>query len=120
MPLVGSEIIKGKIPDYKKKMLNCVHNGLIDALGIEDWDRFQRIVEIDPLDFETSPEKTDQFTIIELTLFPGRSKQQKKAVIERITSRLNEELSIAPKDIFIVINEPPFENWGMGGKQKEG
>lgn len=120
MPLVRIEIIKGKSPDYKKKMLNCVHNGLIDALGIEDWDRFQRIVEIDPLDFETSPEKTDQFTIIELTLFPGRSKQQKKAVIERITSRLNEELSIAPKDIFIVINEPPFENWGMGGKQKEG
>ena len=57
MPLVRIEIIKGKSPDYKKKMLNCVHNGLIDALKIEDRDRFQRIVEIDPLDFETSPEK---------------------------------------------------------------
>ena len=119
MPLVRIEIIKGKSADYKKTMLNCVHNGLIDALGIEDWDRFQRIIEIDRADYETSPEKSDRFTIIELTLFPGRSKEQKKAVIESITSKLNEELSIEAKDIFIVIQEPPLENWGMGGKQKE-
>ena len=23
-----------------------------------------------------------------------------------------------PKDVFIIINEPPNENWGLGGKQK--
>jgi len=27
--------------------------------------------------------------------------------------------SIAATDVFVVINEPPMENWGMGGFQKE-
>ena len=39
--------------------------------------------------------------------------------IELITAKLGEKLSIAPSDIFIVMSEPPLENWGMGGYQKE-
>ena len=118
MPLVRVDMIKGKTPDYKKKVLNCIHEGLIDSIDIEGWDRFQRIVEIPREDFETAPGKTDNFMIIELTLFPGRTKKQKGAAIKAITSRLEKSLGIAPTDVFIVINEPPFENWGMGGVQK--
>lgn len=44
--------------------------------------------------------------------------QQKKKAIELITAKLGERLSIAPSDIFIVMSEPPLENWGMGGYQK--
>lgn len=118
MPLVRIEMKKGKSQEYKSTMLECVHNSLVEALGIEDWDRFQRIIEIDREDYETAPGKTDDFVIIELTLFPGRTKEQKKKAIEIITSSLGEKLSIVPTDIFIVINEPPLENWGMGGHQK--
>ena len=118
MPLVRIEMKKGKSSEYKKTMLDCVHSGLVEALGIEEWDRFQRIIEIDRDDFETAPEKTDDFMIIELTIFPGRSKAQKKKSIELITAKLVEKLSITPTDIFIVINEPPLDNWGMGGYQK--
>ncbi len=57
--------------------------------------------------------------IIEITMFPGRSKEQKKALIETITQKLGDRLSVSPTDVFIVINEPPNENWGLGGKQKE-
>ena len=68
--------------------------------------------------FETAPGKSDCFTIIELTLFPGRTKEQKRAVIEGITEKLHGVLAIPKEDIFIIINEPPLENWGLGGKQK--
>ena len=118
MPLVRVEIVKGKSREYKKTILDCIHKGLVDALQIEDWDRFQRIIEIEKEDFEFPEGKTDNFMIIELTVFPGRTKEQKKKAIEKITDRLTEKLSIAPTDIFIVFNEPPIENWGMGGKQK--
>ena len=118
MPLVRVEIVKGKSREYKKTILDCIHKGLVDALQIEDWDRFQRIIEIEKEDFEFPEGKTDNFMIIELTVFPGRTKEQKKKAIEKITDRLTEKLSIAPTDIFIVFNEPPLENWGMGGKQK--
>ena len=29
-----------------------------------------------------------------------------------------EKLGIPATDVFIVMNEPPLENWGMGGNQK--
>ncbi len=119
MPLVRVEIIKGKSAEYKKTMLDCIHEGLMESIGIADWDRFQRIIEIERADFETAPEKTEQFTYAEITMFQGRSKEQKKALIETVTQKLNEKLGIAPTDVFIVIHEPPNENWGLGGKQRE-
>ena len=119
MPLIRIEIIKGKSAEYKKTLLDCIHEGLLESIGIADWDRFQRIIEIDRADFETAPEKTDQFMIIEITMFQGRTKEQKKALIETVTRKLGESLGILPTDIFIVIHEPPNENWGMGGKQRE-
>jgi 4-oxalocrotonate tautomerase family enzyme len=118
MPLVRVDIIKGKSPEYRKNLLDCIHDGLVEAIHIEDWDRFQRIIEIDRQDFEISPDKTDAFMIIEITMFQGRSKEQKKAVIECITSRLVSRLGIRPTDVFIVIQDPPDENWGLGGKQR--
>ena len=119
MPLVRIEIVKGKSAEYKKTLLDCIHEGLLESIGIADWDRFQRIIEIDRADFETAPEKTDQFMIIEITMFQGRTKEQKKALIETVTRKLGERLGILPTDIFIVIQEPPNENWGLGGRQRE-
>ena len=118
MPLVRVEMKKGKSPEYKKKLLQCIHDGLMESIGIEDWDRFQRIIEIDNDDFETAPSKTDDFMIIEITMFPGRTKEQKKSLIETVAGKLEKELQIQPTDVFIVIQEPADENWGLGGKQR--
>ncbi len=118
MPLVRVDMIKGKSPEYKKTLLDCVHSGLMESIGIEDWDRFQRIVEIPQEDFEIPSGKTENFMIIEITMFPGRTKEQKKAVIETITGNIVSKLSIPPTDVFIVINEPANENWGMAGNQR--
>ena len=43
----------------------------------------------------------------------------KGKAIEMITDNLKNRLSIDPEDVFVIINEPPFENWGMSGHQKE-
>ncbi|MCR4649475.1 MAG: tautomerase family protein [Lachnospiraceae bacterium] len=118
MPLVKVNMIKGKDSAYKKTLLDCIHDGMVESLDIEDWDRFQRIIEFEKIDFEKPSFKTDDFMIIELTMFPGRTKEQKGKVIEKITGKINEKLSVAPEDVFIVIEEPPLDNWGMAGKQK--
>ncbi len=107
------------VPDLcKKTVFDCVHEGLIEAFGIQVWDRFQRITEYDKSNWEIPEEKSENFMIIELTIFPGRTKEQKKAAIKIITDKLSQRLDISPTDIFIVMNEPPLDNWGMGGKQK--
>lgn len=118
MPLVKVEMLAGKTAEFKKKVFECIHEGLVEAFGIQDWDRFQRIAEYEKSDWETPDEKTENFMIIELTIFPGRTREQKKNAIESITAKLVEKLLLPPTDVFIIMNEPPLENWGMGGKQK--
>ncbi|MBR3548480.1 MAG: tautomerase family protein [Treponema sp.] len=59
-------------------------------MGIADWDRFQRIEEFDKSNWEAPEDKTENFMIIELTIFPGRSREQKKCAIEKITGLLCE------------------------------
>lgn len=118
MPLVRVEIIKGKDNIYKKTLLDAIHEALVNALQIEEWDRFQRLYEIDDELFERSAGKTDKFTMIELTMFPGRTKEQKARIYEEIVRELQERLEIEATDVFIVINEPPNENWGLAGRQR--
>lgn len=118
MPLVRIEILKGKSASYKKTLLEAVHDALISAIGIADWDRFQRLYELEPDCFERAPEKTDGFTMIEITMFSGRSREQKAKIFQEITKELNTRLGIAATDVFIVIQEPPDENWGLAGKQR--
>lgn len=119
MPLVRIEIIKGKDHDYKKKMMDAIHTALVNAIRIEEWDRFQRLYEIEDEFFERSESKTDKFTMIEITMFPGRTKEQKARIFEEVTKELKEQLGIDASDVFIVLNEPPNENWGLAGKQRE-
>ena len=112
-------MLEGKSKEFRKTVLDCIHDGLMDSIGIEDWDRFQRIVEYEKDNFEIPSFKSDDFMIIEMTIFPGRTKEQKGKAIEMITDNLKNRLSIDPGDVFVIINEPPLENWGMSGHQKE-
>jgi len=48
MPLVRIEIHKGKSAEYKKAILDGVHAALVEAFTIPDYDRNQRIYEINP------------------------------------------------------------------------
>ena len=119
MPLVKIEILKGKTPEYKKMLLEGVHAALEKSLGIGSWDRFQRLYELDPEYFEMSDSKSDKFTMIEITMFPGRSREQKKLLYEEILKELSSRLDIDRTDVFITINEPANENWGLAGTIRE-
>lgn len=73
MPLIRIEIYKGKSKEYKKAILDGVHNALVSAFKIPVEDRNQRLFELDEENFERRNNKSDHFTIIEITAFKGRS-----------------------------------------------
>lgn len=117
MPLVKAEIFSVKSKEYKKKLLDAIHAALVESFEIPEDDRMQRLYELDPDHFETAPGKTEKFTLIEITAFKGRSIEAKRKLYAAIVKNLGESLAIAGSDIFIVIHEPPLENWGIrGGK----
>lgn len=116
-PFVKIEIRKGYSSEYKKGILDGVHQALVDALGIPDSDRFQRIYELDKENFECPPDRTNAVTLVQITLFPGRSFEAKKKLYKDIVENLGQNPGINGNDIIIILLEPPLENWGIRGGQ---
>ncbi len=113
MPLVKIEILKGKSNEHKKAILDGVHDALVQAIKIPDYDRSQRVYELDKDNFEYPETKTDNVTLIEITMFQGRSLAAKKELYKTITENLAQNPGITGDDITIVLYEPPLENWGI-------
>jgi phenylpyruvate tautomerase PptA (4-oxalocrotonate tautomerase family) len=116
LPIVRIEIYKGFDSGHKKKILDGVHQALVDSFKILDSDRNQLIYEFDDDSFERSAHKSKLCTIIEITAFKGRSREAKRMLYEKIVGNLKISPGIEPKDILITINEPELVNWGVNGK----
>ncbi len=114
MPLVNVTMIEGKPITFRKSILEVVHSSLVTAFKIPDHDRNQRIIEIDPDNYEFPPGKSDKYMTIEMTVFPGRSIEAKRMLYREIVTGLK-ALGISSDDILIVLKEVPLENWGIRG-----
>jgi phenylpyruvate tautomerase PptA (4-oxalocrotonate tautomerase family) len=116
VPLVKVEMYEGKPQEYKTAVLDGVHRALVTAFKIMEDDRVQRLYELKPQHFERRTAKySDNFTIIEITIFKGRSLTAKKNLYREIVKNLAEKPGIKPADVLIVLHEPPLENWGVAG-----
>jgi phenylpyruvate tautomerase PptA (4-oxalocrotonate tautomerase family) len=49
-------------------------------------------------------------------MFAGRSRRAKRLLYQALVRNLG-KLGIAPADVFVVLHEPPVENWGIRGGQ---
>lgn len=118
MPLVRIEVIKGRSASEKRRLLEAVHDALVEAFEIPEDDRTQRLVEHDPENFEIPPGRSESYTLVEITAFPGRSTKAKRRLYQAIVRNLGGRLGIAAEDVFIVLVEPAMENWGIRGGQQ--
>lgn len=114
MPLVRVEVRAGPWSSRKKVLLDAVHAALVEALQIPDDDRTQRLYELPSEDFEAPPTRSDKFVMVEVTMFPGRSREAKRHLYRAIVRNLG-ALGVASHDILIVLHEPAMENWGIRG-----
>lgn len=48
-------------------------------------------------------------------MMEGRTEEQKKAVIEKVTRALCEAVDAPAQNVRVVIQEVPKTNWGIGG-----
>jgi len=114
MPLTQISVKKGRTSNNKKALLDAVHSALVETLKIPEHDRNQRINEYEESDFEIPPGKSDAYVLVEVTMFPGRTFDAKRNLYQAIVRNLG-RLGIDPMDVFIVLNEPSMENWGIRG-----
>jgi hypothetical protein len=86
MPLVRLEVRQGRSATQKQALLDAAHAALMEALGVPDHDRMQRIVEHHREDFELPPGRGDDFVLVEVTMFPGRSRQAKRRLYQGLSA----------------------------------
>jgi phenylpyruvate tautomerase PptA (4-oxalocrotonate tautomerase family) len=114
MPLARIEVRKSWPPEQVQAIIEAVYLAQREALGVPEMDRQIRYVEHRPEHFQVPPGKTENYTLVEIALFAGRSPEAKRALYQAIVRNLG-DAGIGPDDIFIVLHDVPVENWGIRG-----
>jgi phenylpyruvate tautomerase PptA (4-oxalocrotonate tautomerase family) len=86
----------------------------MEALHYPADKRAHRFFPLAADDFYMPAGRTARYTIIELSMFEGRSVEAKKTLIRLLFARL-QPLGISPQDLEITIFETPRHNWGFRG-----
>jgi phenylpyruvate tautomerase PptA (4-oxalocrotonate tautomerase family) len=95
---------------------DAIQGCLVDALGLPASKRFQRFIALDAADFIHPPDRSAAYTIIEISMFAGRSADSKRRLLELLMTRIAEHAGIAAQDLEITLFETPPANWGIRGQ----
>ncbi len=94
----------------------AIHESVVDALQYPRDKRFHRFIALAEEDFIFPADRSERYTIIEISIFAGRGVAVKKQLIRNIFANIERATGITPQDIEITIVETPRENWGIRGK----
>ncbi|MBN3961595.1 tautomerase family protein [Nostoc sp. NMS8] len=104
-----------KLNPVKIELSNIIHASVIQVLQLTPEKRFHRFFPLDNSDFYYPSDRSDNYLIIEISMFEGRTVETKKQLIRLLIENINEKLNIAVYDIEITIFETPKYNWGIRG-----
>jgi 4-oxalocrotonate tautomerase family enzyme len=108
--------LRENLAGRKKAISDTLHACVTSVLGLPVDKRFHRFFALEEEDFIRPPDRSSRYTIIEIGMFEGRTKETKKELIRSIFRRFEMDLGITPQDVEITIHESPKENWGIRGK----
>lgn len=114
MPNARIEVRRSWTPERQQHLMESLHAALVEAFKIPERDRLIRFVEHSPDHFAVPPNATENYTLVEISMFPGRSLEGKRNLYKGIVSRFG-AVGIEAEDIRIVLHEVPMDNWGIRG-----
>ena len=114
MPIAKIEVLRSRPAAEIQAMMQAVYEAQREALKVPEDDRQIRYIEHKREHFPIPPGKTENYTIIEISIFPGRSIEAKRNLYKGIFQRF-EKLGIQATDLIVMLNDPSLENWGIRG-----
>lgn len=114
MPVSCIEVKKRWPAAQRQALIEALHAALVEALKIPLHDKLIRLIEHQPDNFVTPPNSSENYTLVQIALFPGRSLAAKRALYQAIVQRFG-ALGIAAEDIRILLQEIPMADWGIRG-----
>ncbi len=120
MPIVTVTVRKPKSSDFKSMILAAVQAALVGA-GVNENNRFHRVLELDASDFQYDPSfpdvrtrRTDDFVLVEILLGTGRSVKVKKQILSALVGRLSAQ-GFDAENLMVCFQDVPWENWSPAG-----
>ena len=108
--------LKDRLDPVKEEMSEVIHSCVVDALSFPKDKRAHRFFGLDADDFYYPAGRTERYTIVEISMFEGRSIDAKKRLVRLLFERAREEIGLAPADLEVTITETPKHNWGFRGR----
>jgi Tautomerase enzyme len=97
------------------KISEVIHSCVMEALQYPADKRAHRFFQLDESEFFYPAGRSRRYTILEFSMFEGRSVAARKNLIRLLFARFESELGIPPMDLEITIFETPRHNWGFRG-----
>ncbi|WP_445404784.1 tautomerase family protein [Acinetobacter vivianii] len=107
------------IEQFRNQLSHAIHQALVDSLDYPVGKKFQRFISLATNDFIYPEDRSDNYLIIEISMFEGRSKEANKHLIQLIFTYIQQQCGISPHDVEITIFETPKVNWGIRGQNAE-
>ena len=107
--------IRQHLDPIKARLSDTIHACVVEALQYPSDKRAHRFFPLDPSDFYYPAGRTNGYTILEFSMFEGRSVEAKKTLIRLLFARVSEACGITPTDLEITMTETPRANWGFRG-----
>ena len=104
------------ITQHRQALSTAIHTALVSALNYPVEKKFQRFIALAPEDFIFPADRSSNYTILEISMFEGRSTASKKAFIQQLFANIEQQCGIASQDIEITITETPRHHWGIRGQ----
>jgi 4-oxalocrotonate tautomerase len=119
MPLTQIYLHSGKPLAYRRAITDGIQKALTAAIGVPAEERFQLITELSSENFVFDAgfggvSRSQDFTLILITLKSGRSVSLKESLYEGITHELHINPGLRPEDVMIVLRENESADWFFG------
>jgi phenylpyruvate tautomerase PptA (4-oxalocrotonate tautomerase family) len=107
--------LRSSLAQKRDILSKAIHESLMEVFDLPETKRFHRYMLLDEEEFTYPSDRSDQYTIIELLIFEGRSVKAKKQLINLLFSNLKAQASLEVQDVEITLFETPLSNWGIRG-----
>jgi phenylpyruvate tautomerase PptA (4-oxalocrotonate tautomerase family) len=119
MPFIRTAVKKGTAKTVKAAIVDGIHQALVDAIGMPADELFNMVDEYNPENFFYDRRfngiaRSDSLVLVEITMRRGRSDAMKRAMYANITSNLEKNAGVSPKDVFIFTHENDYSDWSVG------
>ena len=99
----------------KEQLSDVIHGCVVEALVFPEDKRFHRFFPMREEDMFYPTNRSRAYTIIEVMMIEGRTKETKKKLIALLFEHIRKELGIQAVDIEILIQEAPAYHFGFRG-----